>query len=517
MMLTTPAHGAKVRTRVTPVDEATRKFARRVWASSPKGMPLRERPSRPSAGLGFTNSPLYLERQVKGVAFTKHPGGSLRRERSARPWCRAQVSELSGATRAPNTVLRIACVGDVHDQWSNQDVLLLDAVVKPDIVLFTGDYGNENVRLVRAIADYAAERTSRRGSPRFIASMFGNHDAWYTASPRRFLRQKHASGAFGSFLEQLESEDSVGQQLALLRDIDVGYRARSLNLGRTTEEPLLTIVGGRPFSWGGPQWCYPRFYEDYFQVHSMEESASRIRTCVHDEIERVWQTKARSWSPMDHPKATFMDERPCLGVHQVLFLAHNGPLGLGDEPHSICGRDFRAGPGSDFMPSGDFGCPDLAAAIQALKDAPKIPLQCLGATVHVDIPLCVFGHMHERLQCDPQGYGLRQMVVEQNGTVYVNAAVVPRIRPAAAMEELSGAVSSVERDRRYHCFTIIDLEQGRVSATVAADLVRNSEYVSVYQVSRVCQMWIPADAPHAFSYETCLYERAPTQVAKKTT
>jgi hypothetical protein len=458
-----------------------------------------------SVYLSFLEPQFSPGRRENPVAFTRVASSNCRR---AWQRCRAQVDSLPIPTRAPSTALRIACVGDVHDQWSDEDAALLDSVVQPDVVLFTGDYGNENVRLVRAVAAYAAARRSSSHPPRFIASVFGNHDAWYTASPQRQRRQKYAVDPFGSVLDTAVAEDSVQEQLALLRDIDVGYRARTLQLSRMMEGPLLTVVGGRPFSWGGPQWRYPRFYEDYFQVHDMDESALRIRSCLLAEIERVWQSRSLGQWLAHATNGVLRAEGPCLGVHQILLLAHNGPLGLGNEPHSICGRDFRLGFSSELMPGGDFGCPDLAAVIQSLKDAPKIPLRDIQATVHVDIPLCVFGHMHERLQFDPHGCGLRQMVVEQDGTVYVNAAVVPRVRPATAMAELFEGVPLMDENQRYHCFTVIDLARERAPAILALGSISDPEGPFMYRVDRVRQVWMPSDAPRASSYETCLYQRA---------
>jgi hypothetical protein len=44
----------------------------------------------------------------------------------------------------------------------------------------------------------------------------------------------------------------------------------------------------------------------------------------------------------------------------------------------------------------------------------------------IKVPLVVFGHMHQRLQC---GHPLkRTMLVVRDKTIYLNAAVVPRVR-----------------------------------------------------------------------------------------
>ncbi|MEM9245346.1 MAG: TIGR04168 family protein, partial [Cyanobacteria bacterium P01_F01_bin.153] len=46
----------------------------------------------------------------------------------------------------------IAVVGDVHDQWLPSDRRIL-AGLGIDAALFVGDFGNESVEVVRAIAE----------------------------------------------------------------------------------------------------------------------------------------------------------------------------------------------------------------------------------------------------------------------------------------------------------------------------------------------------------------------------
>lgn len=47
--------------------------------------------------------------------------------------------------------LKIAVVGDIHDQWEVEDGNALKHL-GVDLVLFVGDFGNESVEVVRAIA-----------------------------------------------------------------------------------------------------------------------------------------------------------------------------------------------------------------------------------------------------------------------------------------------------------------------------------------------------------------------------
>jgi len=68
-------------------------------------------------------------------------------------------------------VVRLAVVGDVHDQWQPEDALALSHL-GVDLVLFVGDFGNESLEVVRQVA----------ALPWPKAVVLGNHDAWYTAT-----------------------------------------------------------------------------------------------------------------------------------------------------------------------------------------------------------------------------------------------------------------------------------------------------------------------------------------------
>ena len=52
----------------------------------------------------------------------------------------------------PTKPIRIAIVGDVHDQWETDDEVALRHL-DVDLVLFVGDFGNEAVELVGRLAD----------------------------------------------------------------------------------------------------------------------------------------------------------------------------------------------------------------------------------------------------------------------------------------------------------------------------------------------------------------------------
>ena len=90
----------------------------------------------------------------------------------------------------------------------------------------------------------------------------------------------------------------------------------------------------------------------------------------------------------------------------LIIMSHTGPSGLGSEPSSICGKDWK-------LPSLDWGDRDLSVAISSIQKKRFIDL-------------VVFGHMHNSLR---RNLGFRQMFKFDNkGTAYLNAAVVPRYK-----------------------------------------------------------------------------------------
>lgn len=251
---------------------------------------------------------------------------------------------------ATTPVITLAVVGDVHDQWEPEDQEALHHLAV-DLVLFVGDLGNESLDIVRAIAALDLPK----------AVILGNHDAWYTATD--WGRKKCPYDR--------TQEDRFQQQLDLLGEIHVGYSQLDFpQLG-------LSVVGARPFSWGGSDWKHADFYQTYYQVSNFAESTARIVAAA--------------------------EQAQC---NTLVMLGHCGPLGLGDRPEDPCGKDWQP-------LGGDHGDPDMTAALAQLRQAEKT------------IPLVAFGHMHHSLRHTKQL--LRTPSVMQQGTLYLNAASVPRI------------------------------------------------------------------------------------------
>ncbi len=137
----------------------------------------------------------------------------------------------------------------------------------------------------------------------------------------------------------------------------------------------LQMVAARPHSMGGPSLSFAPFLAARYGVASLQDSADKLIALVDG----------------------------CTAPN-LLFLGHNGPTGLGDRRDALWGCDFRS-------EQGDFGDPDLEAAIAHAVGAGR---RVVGV---------VAGHMHHRLR----GGGHRAWRAEQQGTLFVNAARVPRI------------------------------------------------------------------------------------------
>ncbi|MDC0833121.1 Metallophosphoesterase [Geitlerinema sp. FC II] len=271
------------------------------------------------------------------------------------------------------TAIRIAVIGDVHDQWDDTDGTILKQL-NVHLALFVGDFGNESVDVVRRIA--------RLDLPKAV--VLGNHDAWYTATD--WGRRKCPYDR--------TQEDRFQQQLDLFGSDRVGYGLRDF------PELGVSVIGGRPCSWGGPTWKYTDFYQTWFGVSSFEESTQRI----------VESAK----------RAT---------CNTLIFLGHNGPTGLGDAAEDPCGRDWNP-------LGGDFGDRDFAEAIATIRGDGK------------SIPLVTFGHMHHRLRHTKTRLR-RSVCFDDAGTLYLNVASVPRV---------------MEIDRRIaRNFSIVTLENGCVT------------------------------------------------------
>lgn len=258
--------------------------------------------------------------------------------------------------------MRIAVVGDIHEHWSEADVETLSAS-DADLVLFVGDL--PGYRLGRAVR--IARSLARVRKPAYLIP--GNHDG--TVLPQLMaeltgIKPRMPRGGAGMLrrMKKLEA--------ALSPIVVCGYSVHHI----TAPDTRLCIVAGRPHSMGGALNFAP-YIRRRFGVESLEASAARLKELVEQ-------------TPVDVP---------------LLFLAHNGPTGLGELPESIWGCDFK-------RDGGDWGDADLRAAIDHAQALKRRVVAVVG------------GHMHLRTKKGRE----RTWQVERDGVCYINAARVPRIR-----------------------------------------------------------------------------------------
>jgi len=229
----------------------------------------------------------------------------------------------------------------VHREWRTADTTYLERC-RPDLAMFVGDLGDEDLEIVTRIAEIAVPK----------AVILGNHDAW----------QSFGRG---------ECTDALHGCLDVLGADHIAYEVREVPAAG------LSVIGARPFSWGGQSLRSPELYDEIYGVRTMRQSAAAIVDAARNAQHR-----------------------------DLLILAHNGPLGLGSEPSDIYGKDFG-------KPGGDWGDYDLALALQRI--------QSYGLRVRA----VVAGHMHHRL-LHPRG-AERKRFVQRGDTLFLNTAVVPRV------------------------------------------------------------------------------------------
>lgn len=259
--------------------------------------------------------------------------------------------------------IEIGVVGDLHGAFDAADVALLDDC-RYRSVWFVGDLGPgtpaADVRVAKLIA--------RMKTP--VMVMPGNNDC--ANAPLLRAELGHQSG-LASLLRHGGASTRSAAQTASGDATFCGYGSHPLKVGRSG----VTVVSGRPYAMGGNEWCFGDELRERYGVGSLDESTERLVALV-DRIE----------------------------TEAVIFLAHDGPTGLGAARSDIWGRDFR-------VEGGDHGDTDLRRAIDHARSLGK---RVLGV---------VAGHMHHPLE---DGSERRWHVIE-GGTHHVNAARLPRVRP----------------------------------------------------------------------------------------
>lgn len=251
----------------------------------------------------------------------------------------------------------IAIVGDIHTRWDATDTAWFDTS-DYDLIVVVGDLAGFRFAGTRAIAEFLGD------IKRPTVVIPGNHDA------------THAVQLLGESLQRpgmgLPFVGSQGRNLAALREAVSPHP-----LGAYSLHPVgdVTVLAARPHSMGGPTLSFVPHLTAVWGVRTLQDSTDKLCALV-DACE----------------------------TEQVVFVAHNGPAGLGDRRTDIWGCDFR-------KEEGDWGDTDLQEAIAYAKQVGK------------KVVAVAAGHMHRRLR----GGGDRTFKVIEDRTLYINAAVVPRV------------------------------------------------------------------------------------------
>ncbi|MEE4146657.1 MAG: metallophosphoesterase [Halieaceae bacterium] len=251
-------------------------------------------------------------------------------------------------------MFRLGIIGDLHTHWDDVDIHQIGKQ-DYDLLFFTGDLGggtpDSSLRMARSIA-----RLRHR-----TLVMPGNND----------------TVDIDQLAAELNHQQGVNRILAITRSNTesgsislCGYSHHRISVA----DRQLSLIAARPHSMGGPELTFPDYMAGTYGINSLDESTQRLRELVDD------------------------------ASGDIIFLAHNGPAGLGDQPGDIWGCDFRPG-------GGDWGDTDLAAAIDYARTQNKQVLAVIA------------GHMHLSTRQGAQ----RPWQLLVDDTCYINAARVPRI------------------------------------------------------------------------------------------
>ncbi len=129
----------------------------------------------------------------------------------------------------------MAIAGDLHGAWTDKDNSLLKEL-NPDAILFVGDLGEGDIRVIKCINKLTIP----------TAVILGNHD--------------RGNDSYG---------DQLRNYLSLLGDKDCSWRLRKWTL------PPLSVVGARPCSSGGGYYLSSEV-KGLFGPVTLEESINRI-------------------------------------------------------------------------------------------------------------------------------------------------------------------------------------------------------------------------------------------------
>lgn len=258
----------------------------------------------------------------------------------------------------PEPRVKIGIIGDLHGAFDEADARYFNES-DYDLLLFTGDLGSGTQHNGLAIARHVA----RLSKPTLVVA--GNNDA-------PFAHEIAAEFKYHARLQALMRAPSEGFDRANIVSL-CGYDLRTYSFRGYS----FSVLIGRPYARGGDELFGSESLSERYGVKSAEDSLARLRELV-------------SAAP----------------TRDVVWLAHNGPKGLGASGTDIWGADFK-------NEGGDWGDTDLALAIEDSERSLRVVA-------------VVAGHMH-RPPPTRGNHRSRTAVQKKGNAVYVNAAVVPRI------------------------------------------------------------------------------------------
>lgn len=252
--------------------------------------------------------------------------------------------------------MKIALIGDIHGSWNSKDVKFFNQS-DYDYLFFTGDLPPYYMK-----AALLVKRLHGLNKKSFLIP--GNNDTTNFLQlageifNNEFLIEKAALGhdkRINEFLNEANGITICGYSLHPLKGFD--------------------MIAARPFSMGGGFNFKPTLQKKY-GVGSLESSAQLLYKLID------------------------ISQNP-----KIIFLAHNGPEGLGTARDDIWGKDFD-------LKGGDLGDQDLRLAIEYARGKGK-KILCVLA-----------GHLH---YSERNGKPTRNWYIVKDSIHYVNAARVPRI------------------------------------------------------------------------------------------
>ncbi|MCS7205378.1 MAG: metallophosphoesterase [Leptospiraceae bacterium] len=271
--------------------------------------------------------------------------------------------------------MKLALFGDLHGHFDDFDVEYFNQS-DYDYLLFTGDL----LGLI-SLSHKVYFHLSQLKKKSFL--IWGNHDG--------FRLHELLAEIYSKKKWQVKESDwiKVNQRLEVIqKKLGKNFHCGGYQIFSLDEETAIFLV--RPHSIGGKTIGYKNFLKMKYGVETFDDSIKKMKNLLHDYLQKKPKTKV------------------------LIFLGHNGPMGLGDLPMDIWGCDFQP----DY---GDFGDSDFAEIIS------------FAQSIGLSIPLVVAGHMHHRISKKAFSYiknlekKERIPIKKIHDTYYVNPAKVPRI------------------------------------------------------------------------------------------